>query len=174
MWVQSLVWEEPRCRRATRPMCFNYWVHALKPASHSYWACVPQVLRPACLEPVLHKKRSHHNEGPKHHKWRAIPCSPQPEKGPSSSEDRTAKNKHFFFKDAYVLCKDSAFLNKQDIFRWWTGSRGYVWIQAISERKKNMQAGTIKYITLLNRPLIFSIIWFLDLNGISLILFNSS
>ena len=98
VWVQFLVWEEPRCRRATKPMCYNYWVHALKPASHSYWACVPQVLRPACLEPVLHKKRSYHNEGPKHHKWRATPCSPQSEKGPSSSKDRTAKNKHFFLK----------------------------------------------------------------------------
>ena len=42
------------------------------------WACAPQLLRlrsralepqllkPACLEPVLHNKRSHHNEKPMH------------------------------------------------------------------------------------------------------------
>ena len=109
VWVQSLVWEEPRCCQATKPICHNCWVQALEPASYSYRACVPQVLKPACLEPVLHKVRSHHNEGPKHCKWRATPCSPLLEKSPSSNEDKTAKNKPFFKKDAYVLCKDSAF-----------------------------------------------------------------
>ena len=37
----------PTCLRATKPVC------------PSYWACA--------LEPVLHSKRSHHNENPKHH-----------------------------------------------------------------------------------------------------------
>ena len=39
---------------------------ATKPVSHNYWAHVPQVLKPARLEPVLHNKRSHHNEKPMH------------------------------------------------------------------------------------------------------------
>ena len=30
-------------------------------------ACEPQLLKPACLEPVLHSKRSYHNEKPAHH-----------------------------------------------------------------------------------------------------------
>ena len=27
MWVQSLIWEDPTCHRATKPMCYNYWAH---------------------------------------------------------------------------------------------------------------------------------------------------
>ena len=50
--VQALVWEDPTCRRATKPVRHNYWAWALRPVSHSYWACVPQLLRPTHLEPV--------------------------------------------------------------------------------------------------------------------------
>ena len=52
--VRSLVWEDPT------------WCGATKPVRHNYWACVPQLLKPACLEPVLHNKRSHSNEKPAH------------------------------------------------------------------------------------------------------------
>ena len=52
--VQSLVQEDPTCRRATKPVRHNYRSH------------VPQVLKPACLEPVLCNKGSHHNEKPMH------------------------------------------------------------------------------------------------------------
>ena len=31
---------------------------ATKPASRNYWACVPQLLKPACLEPRLQNKKS--------------------------------------------------------------------------------------------------------------------
>ena len=53
--VRALVREHPTCCGAT------------KPASHNYWAHVPQLLKPACLEPVFRNKRSHHNEKPMHH-----------------------------------------------------------------------------------------------------------
>ena len=53
--VQALVWEDPTCRGAT------------KPVRHTYRACVPQLLKPACLEPVLCNKRSHRYEKPVHH-----------------------------------------------------------------------------------------------------------
>ena len=53
--VRPLVREDPTCRRAT------------KPATHNYWARVPQLLKPACLEPMLCNKRSHRNEKPVHH-----------------------------------------------------------------------------------------------------------
>ena len=66
-WVQALVREDPTCRRATKPMCHNYWDCALEPVSHNYWAHAPQLLKPTCLEPVLHNKRSSHNEKPVHH-----------------------------------------------------------------------------------------------------------
>ena len=54
-WVWALVREDPTCRRATEP------------ASHNYWAHVPQLLKPVRLEAVLHNKRSHRNEKPAHH-----------------------------------------------------------------------------------------------------------
>ena len=40
-WVQSLVWEDSTCRRATKPMYHNYWAWALEPMSGSYWAPMP-------------------------------------------------------------------------------------------------------------------------------------
>ena len=42
--VRALVREDPTCRGATKPMC------------HNYWACVPQLLKPASLEPLLRNK----------------------------------------------------------------------------------------------------------------------
>ena len=52
-WVRALVQEDPTCRGATKPVCHNYWACALEPASHNYWAHMPQLLKPAHLEPVL-------------------------------------------------------------------------------------------------------------------------
>ena len=43
---------------------------AAKPACHNYWACAPQLLKPECLEPMLHSKRSHRNEKPTRRNWR--------------------------------------------------------------------------------------------------------
>ena len=64
--VQALVWEDPTCLGATKPVHHNYWACALEPASHNYWAHVPQLLKPVRPEPVLHNKRSHHKEKPAH------------------------------------------------------------------------------------------------------------
>ena len=65
-WVRALVQEDPTCRGSTKPVHHNYGAWALDPASHSYWACMPQLLKPARLEPVLRNKRSHRNEEPEH------------------------------------------------------------------------------------------------------------
>ena len=46
--VRALVWEDPTCRGAAKPVCHNYW-------------------SPRTLEPMLHNKRSHHSETPAHH-----------------------------------------------------------------------------------------------------------
>ena len=48
-WVQSLIWEDLMCHRATKSMA-------------------PQLLNPACLVPELCSKRSHHSEKPVHNK----------------------------------------------------------------------------------------------------------
>ena len=47
--------------------CATYSAHALEPGSHNYWAHVPQLLKPARLEPVLHNKRGRCTEKPRHH-----------------------------------------------------------------------------------------------------------
>ena len=65
-WVWALVREDPTCRGATKPVRHNHWACALEPESHNYWAHEPQLLKPARLEPMLHKKRSHRNEKPAH------------------------------------------------------------------------------------------------------------
>ena len=39
---------------------------ALERACHNYRALMPQLLKPACLEPMLRDKRSHRNEKPSH------------------------------------------------------------------------------------------------------------
>ena len=81
--VRALVREDPTCCGATKPVRNNYWACALEPASHYYWARVPQLLKPAShnywarmpqllqpmrLEPVLRNKRSHRKEKPAHRK----------------------------------------------------------------------------------------------------------
>ena len=37
-------------------------------------ACVPQLLSPSTLEPVLHKERNHHNEKLSHHNQKVAPA----------------------------------------------------------------------------------------------------
>ena len=79
-WVQSLVWDDPTCCRATKPERHNYWACSpqpgsrncrtcsLQPGSHNYWS-------PSVLESVLQKKRSHYKKKPLHRNQRvAVTC----------------------------------------------------------------------------------------------------
>ena len=52
-WLWALVREDPTCCGAPEPVCPSYWACALEPTSHNYWAHVPQLQKPVCLEPVL-------------------------------------------------------------------------------------------------------------------------
>ena len=45
--VHSLVWEDPTCRRGTKPVRHNYWVWALEPTRPNYWSHAAQLLQPA-------------------------------------------------------------------------------------------------------------------------------
>ena len=36
--VRALVREDPTCRRATKPVCHNFWACALEPVRHNYWS----------------------------------------------------------------------------------------------------------------------------------------
>ena len=53
--VGSLLWEDPTCCRASKPVHHNYCASALELASHNYWALMPQMLKPAC--PRAHAPR---------------------------------------------------------------------------------------------------------------------
>ena len=58
--VQSLVWEDPTCRGATKPVHHNSWAHTL------------QLLKPMCLEPVPQQEMLLQGEA----------CAPQLESSP--------------------------------------------------------------------------------------------
>ena len=87
--VWALVWEDPTCRRATKPVRHNYWACALEPVSHNYWARVPQLLKPTCLEPVLPTREATTMRS-LHPTTKSSPCLPQPEKSPRA----TMKTQH--------------------------------------------------------------------------------
>ena len=78
-WVRALVREDPTWRGTTKPVHHNYWACALESMRCNYWACVPQLLKPARLDPVLRNKRSHRNEKPCT-ATKSSPCSLQLEK----------------------------------------------------------------------------------------------
>ena len=76
--VQSLIWEDPTCFAAAKPVHHSYRACAPEPRDCSYRGLrVP--------EPVLHD-RSHRNEKPVYHSW-SDPRLPQSEKNPGSKED---------------------------------------------------------------------------------------
>ena len=59
-WVQALVWEDPTCRGAAKPMHHNYWAHVpklLKPVCPR--ALVPQLLSPRTTTTEAHEPRAH-------------------------------------------------------------------------------------------------------------------
>ena len=91
--VPALVREDPTCCGATKPMCPSYWACALEPTSHNYWACMPQLLKPAHLEPVLHNREGTAMRSPRT-AMKSSPRSPQLEKaraqqrGPNTAKDK--------------------------------------------------------------------------------------
>ena len=72
-WVQSLLWEDPTCCGATKPMSHNYWAHALEPRSHNYWEHVLQLLKSSC--PRVH---AHQPEKPPQCEARALQLQSSP------------------------------------------------------------------------------------------------
>ena len=68
-WVQALVWEDPTCHGATKPVRHNYWACALEPACHNYWSprATTTEARGAKAH-ILCNKRIHCNEKHVYHK----------------------------------------------------------------------------------------------------------
>ena len=91
--VQALVWEDPTCHGATKPVRHNYWACVLEPTSHNYWAHVLQLLKPVRLQPVLHNKRSHHNKKPAHHNEEQPPLATTRESPCAATKTQCSQNK---------------------------------------------------------------------------------
>ena len=92
-WVRALIWENPTCCGTTNPVHHSYWTCAPEPMSHNYGAHMPQLPKPAHLEPMLCNKRSHRNEKT-NTAVKSRPHSPQLEKAcVQQRRPSAAKNK---------------------------------------------------------------------------------
>ena len=56
--VQDLVWEDPTCRWATKPVHRKYWACSLGPESLNYWACAPRARAPQQEKPPQWEARA--------------------------------------------------------------------------------------------------------------------
>ena len=82
--VRALVWEDPTCRGATKPMRHNYRACTLEPRSHNYWspcATTTEALtpRPCALQREATAVRSPCTA------MKSSPCSPQLEESPCAA-----------------------------------------------------------------------------------------
>ena len=77
--VWSLVWDDPTCHGASKPVHYNCWACALEPGSHNYWS-------PHTLEPGLRNRRNHRSKKPSHCN-ESSPCLPQQEQSLSGNKD---------------------------------------------------------------------------------------
>ena len=99
--VRSLVWEDPTCRGATKPVRHNYWACALGPASHNYWARTSQLLSlcAATTEAACCTTREATAMRSPHTATKSSPCLPQLEKArtqqwrPNAAKKRKKKKK---------------------------------------------------------------------------------
>ena len=96
--VQSLVWEDSTCPRATKPMCHNYWYHALEPKSCNYWSLSAYSLCSTVRETTATRNSSTATK--------SSPHSLQEEKSPSKATKTQHSQK--LIKKVNLLTTDSA------------------------------------------------------------------
>ena len=106
--VRSLVWEDPTCRGATRPMSHNYWACALEPTSHNYWS--PRAHGPRAH--ALQQREATAMRSPRN-ATKSNPCWPQLEKAASTKTQcsqsinqciKRKKRKEQPFKHFWLRC----------------------------------------------------------------------
>ena len=83
--VRALVWEDPTCRGATKPMRHNYWACSLERVSHKYWSPCTLSLCSATREATA--TRSPHSA------TKSSPHSPQVEKAHAQQQRSNADKK---------------------------------------------------------------------------------
>ena len=81
-WVWSLIWEDPTCHGAAKPMHHNYWACALESGSCNYLTHIPQLLKP-----VRPGAQSPQQEKPP--QWEA--CAPRLEGSPFEQQQKPSK-----------------------------------------------------------------------------------
>ena len=110
-WDRSLIWEDPTCSRATKPMHHSYWACTLEPMIQeprcsSYWS-------PGALEPVFCNRRRHRNEKSMHHGSNAVLLTTARESWGSNPAKK--KNKWFFLIIKKELLSDWEWLRIQSL-----------------------------------------------------------
>ena len=88
--VQVLVWEDPTCRGATKPVCYNYWACTLEPVSHNYWAQEPRA-----RAPQWEARTPQRRVAPARRNWRESACSNE---DPMQPKIKINKINKFIFK----------------------------------------------------------------------------
>ena len=106
MQVRALVWENPTCRGAARPMCCSCWACALEPVSHGCWARMPQLLSPRATAAEVHVPGAHAPQQERPPQWeahapqRGVAPAHRGWRGPAiSSEDPTQPKINKFIKN---------------------------------------------------------------------------
>ena len=85
---------------------------SLGPASHNYWAHVLQLLKPTCLEPTLHNKRSHLNKhAHRKEEWPPLPATRESPRAATKTQ-RSQKN---FLKQSLHFFLSSPFLSHNNL-----------------------------------------------------------
>ena len=127
--VRALVWEDPTCRGATKPVHHNYWAHALEPANHNY--CSPHAWRKATAmrSPCIATKCSPH--------------SPQLEKARvEQRRPKAAKKKKKKIWSKLLHCWLSTFKYSFNIFSY------YIFMTSFNQILLNLKSKSlIKYVT---------------------------
>ena len=98
-WVPSVIWEDPTCHGATKPLSHNYWSCAVlsSPAAPTE-ACMPLSLWPPTEDPLGWEAPTLQRE--------MSPDSSQLEKPHIPVKTHTANNKSIFFKRGKSRIRD--------------------------------------------------------------------
>ena len=85
-WVWSLIWEDPTCRRATKPLHCSYWVCAQGQEL--------KLLSPCVLEPMLHNREVLPQWKARAPPLESSPCTPQLEKAHAAMKAQHSQNQN--------------------------------------------------------------------------------
>ena len=107
-WVQSLAWEDPTWRRATKTESHNSEAHALEHGGRNCWARTLQLLKPALPRAHVLQQQQIPQWGAHALLLKSSPCSPQLEKACAQQQRLSAaKSKWVNFKRRKCLRGES-------------------------------------------------------------------